>query len=61
MKKGKLRKKIESLREQIAIHQNKIALEKQNSFPDKGCISHWEKEITAFEKQIEKAMKKLEE
>ncbi|OGW44126.1 MAG: hypothetical protein A2Y66_07455 [Nitrospirae bacterium RBG_13_41_22] len=59
--KGKrLRKKIESLREQIERHKEKIEIEKRKSFPNEGCILHWEKEIMAFEKQIEKAMTRLE-
>ncbi|MBI4690481.1 MAG: hypothetical protein HY754_09490 [Nitrospirae bacterium] len=60
MKKKKLQKKIESLKEQIEDHKEKIRLEKQNSFPNEGCIIHWDKEIIAFEQQIEKAVKKLE-
>jgi uncharacterized coiled-coil DUF342 family protein len=61
MKGSKLRKKIESLKRQIVKHQEKIDMERQNSFPDEGCIAHWEKEISTFKKQIEKAMKKLGE
>jgi len=60
MKKNKLRRKIESLRRQIIEHKEKIETERQKSFPNEGCIAHWEKEIRVFEKQIEKAMKKLE-
>jgi hypothetical protein len=60
-KRKRLRKKVESLREQIKNHKGKIEIEKQNSFPNEGLIAHWEKEIMAFEKQIEKAMSKLEE
>ena len=60
MKRKKLQKKIESLREQIIEHKEKNEVERQKSFPNEGCINHWEKEIRAFENQIEKAMKKLE-
>ena len=60
MKKKKLQKKIESLREQIDEHKEKIRSEKQKSFPSEGCISHWEKEITAFERQIERAVSRME-
>ena len=60
MKKKKLQKKIESLRGQIEEHKEKIKMEKQKSFPNEGCIIHWEKEITAFERQIEKAVRRLE-
>jgi peptidoglycan hydrolase CwlO-like protein len=61
MKKAKLRKKVESLRSQIKNHKEKIERERQKSFPDEGCISHWEKEIISFENQIEKAIRKLGE
>jgi len=61
MKRKKLRKKIESLRKQIKEHEEKIEAERKKSFPHEGCIAHWEREIMTFEKQIEKAMKKLEE
>ena len=60
MKRKKLQKKIESLKEQIEGHREKIKVERQKSFPNEGCISHWEKEIIAFEKQIENVIKKLE-
>ncbi|MBI4849715.1 MAG: hypothetical protein HY808_14290 [Nitrospirae bacterium] len=60
MKRNKLRKKIESLRKQVKEHEDKVQAEKQKSFPNDGCVAHWQKEITAFENQIEKAMKKLE-
>jgi len=60
MKKKKLQKKIESLRQQLDEHKEKIRFEKQKSFPNEGCITHWEKEITTFERQIEKAVRRLE-
>lgn len=47
-------------REQINSHKEKISAESQKSFPDEGCIAHWEKEIMAFERQIEKVKQKLE-
>jgi len=47
--------------EQIGKHKEKIETERQKSFPHEGCITHWEKEIITFKKQIEKASKKLEE
>jgi len=61
VKKKRLRKKIESLMEQIEKHKEKIETERQKSFPHEGCIAHWEKEIMTFKRQIEKASKKLEE
>lgn len=60
MKSKKLRKKIESLRERTKEHKEKIEIERQKPLPNEGCIAHWEKEIMAFENQIEEAIKKLE-
>ena len=61
LKRKRLRKKIESLRERIKEHKEKIETERQKYFPNEGIINHWEKEIMGFEKQIEKAISKLEE
>jgi hypothetical protein len=41
-------------------HKEKIETERQKSFPHKACITHWEKEIITFKKQIEKTSEKLE-
>jgi len=60
LKRKRLQKKIESLREQIKNHKEKIEAEKQKSFPNEGLIAHWEKEIMSFKKQIEKSLTKLE-
>ncbi len=60
MKRKRIRKKIESLKDMIEEHKRKIEAERQASFPDKGLIAHWEKEITNFRNQIEKTMKKEE-
>ncbi|HLA00579.1 MAG TPA: hypothetical protein VJZ24_02960 [Thermodesulfovibrionales bacterium] len=49
------------MRKQIERHKEKIDEEEHKSFSNEGLIAHWEKEIIAFEKQIEKALKKLEE
>jgi hypothetical protein len=43
-----IRKAIESLREQILEHQEKIGREREKSIPDEGVIRHWEGEIRAF-------------
>ena len=60
MKRKKLKKKIESLSDRIKEHKDKIAAERQISFPDEGCIAHWEKEIAVFKKEIDKTLRKLE-
>ena len=53
MKRKKLLKKIESLKAMIEEHKRKIEIERQKSFPDEGCIAHWEKELLNFKSQIE--------
>jgi len=60
MKRKRLKKKIESLRERITEHKEKIEAERLKSFSDEGCIAHWEKEIKAFEDQVQKTMGRLE-
>ncbi|MFK0731882.1 MAG: hypothetical protein HEQ35_07940 [Gloeotrichia echinulata IR180] len=45
--------------QRIAEHQEKIILELEKDFPDEGLIKHWEKEIRAFEKAIDQALKRL--
>jgi hypothetical protein len=59
MGKGHFKKAISSLQERIAEHQEKIRLELNKDFPDQGLIHHWEKEIKAFEKGIQQALKRL--
>jgi len=41
-------------------HKLKIDLERLKSMPDSKLIRHWEKEINAFRKSIEMAIKRLE-
>ena len=48
-----------SLAERIAEHQQKIRLEYEKENPDPGLIAHWQKEIHAFEKGIQQALKRL--
>ena len=60
MKRNKIRKKIDSLNIMVKEHNRKIETERQKSFPDEGCIKHWEKEMIAFKNQIEKALRKME-
>jgi hypothetical protein len=47
------------LEARIAEHQEKIRLELEKEFPDQELINHWQKEINAFEKGIEQALKRL--
>lgn len=59
MGKSQFKKAISSLETPIAEHQTKIRLELNKEFPDQGLIKHWQKEINAFEKGIQQALKKL--
>ncbi|MEA5500586.1 hypothetical protein VB834_20410 [Limnoraphis robusta Tam1] len=59
MGKQNHRKAIQSLEKRIAEHQEKIRLELLKENPDRGLIKHWEKEIRAFQKGIEQALKRL--
>jgi hypothetical protein len=54
------KKAIESLEKRIFEHQEKIRLELNKENPDFGLINHWKKEIKAFEKGIQQALKRLE-
>lgn len=60
MKRKKLLRKLDSLKEMIERHKIKIDEENRKSFPYGGCIRHWEVEITVFEEQIKKIREKLE-
>ncbi|BAQ59717.1 hypothetical protein GM3708_122 [Geminocystis sp. NIES-3708] len=59
MGKNHFKKAILSLENRIAEHQEKIRLELKKDYPDRGLINHWQKEIKAFEKGIEQALKRL--
>lgn len=59
MGKKRLRHKISSLEKRIREHEEKIIIEKSRVEPDEGLIFHWEREIAAFRKALEKARKKL--
>lgn len=59
MGKKNHRKAIRSLTQRIAEHQEKIRLESEKDFSDKGLIKHWETEIHAFETAIKQALKRL--
>ncbi|MCA6501294.1 MAG: hypothetical protein ACK6CP_18065 [Pseudanabaena sp.] len=52
-------KSINSLKQRIIEHQQKIDMELLKDYPDLGLIHHWQKEIRAFELGIEKALKRL--
>lgn len=54
-----LKKRIQSLTSRLEEHKLKINRERLKSMPDNNLIRHWEKEITAFEKSIERAVKRL--
>lgn len=55
----RLRRKIESLKNQIKQHEDKIKRERIKNFADEGMIKHWEVEIASFKKGIEKIMRRL--
>jgi peptidoglycan hydrolase CwlO-like protein len=59
MGKKNHRKAIRSLAQRITEHQEKIRLELEKDHPYQGLITHWEKEIRAFEKGIQQAQKRL--
>ncbi|MBP0010743.1 MULTISPECIES: hypothetical protein [unclassified Roseofilum] len=59
MGKSHFKKAILSLEARIAEHQEKIRLELNKEFPDRGLINPWQKEIKAFEKGIQQALKRL--
>ncbi|PZV11040.1 MAG: hypothetical protein DCF20_20265 [Pseudanabaena sp.] len=52
-------KSINSLKQRIIEHQQKIDIELLKDYPDLGLTCHWQKEIRAFELGIEKAQKRL--
>jgi hypothetical protein len=59
MGKRALKKRIQSLTSRLEEHKLKIDLERLKSIPDSSLIRHWEKEISAFQKSIERAIKRL--
>jgi peptidoglycan hydrolase CwlO-like protein len=54
-----LKKRIESLNQQITKHKSKIMAEQTKPVSDKGKIHHWEAEIEAFNNSLAKALKRL--
>ena len=59
MSKKKFRKSVESIRQQIIKHHQKIANEQQKPIPDENLIHYWRKEIAGLEKSLAKAEKRL--
>ncbi|NJL88662.1 MAG: hypothetical protein HC916_01810 [Coleofasciculaceae cyanobacterium SM2_1_6] len=59
MGKQNHRKAIQSLEKRIVEHREKIRLELLKETPDLGLIKHWEREIFAFDKGIQQALKRL--
>ncbi|MEB3191569.1 MAG: hypothetical protein VKL42_14610 [Snowella sp.] len=59
MGKSHFKKAIASLEARIAEHQEKIRLESKKELADQALINHWQKEIRAFEKAIQQALKRL--
>jgi hypothetical protein len=59
MGKRGIRRRIESLVARQRDHEAKIEHEKNKLAPDYGLIRHWEAEIEAFQKSIDRALKRL--
>jgi len=59
MGKRALRKRIESLITRVHNHELKILQEGEKAVPNQGLIRHWEAEISAFQKSIESAKRRL--
>ncbi|WP_029480801.1 hypothetical protein [Deinococcus marmoris] len=53
-----IRKRIQGLERQIALHLDKIAAERE-VFPDSQVIGHWEKEVRNWTAQVERLMGRL--
>jgi chromosome segregation ATPase len=54
-----IRRAIQSLREQIEAHEQKIAQEKGRSEPNEGVIHHWEREIETFTIRLHRLEERL--
>jgi peptidoglycan hydrolase CwlO-like protein len=59
LSKKKFRKSVESIRQQIEIHQQKIKNEQKKAVSDTNLINYWRKEITGLEKSLARAEKRL--
>lgn len=59
MSKRRLRRRIASLERMINEHKEKIAGERSKASSNERLIAYWEKEIKAFQGNIERAKKRL--
>jgi peptidoglycan hydrolase CwlO-like protein len=59
LSKKSFRKSVESIRDQINRHYQKIAGEQTKENPDENLIHYWHKEIAGLEKSLAKAEKRL--
>jgi hypothetical protein len=59
MSKHSLRKSVESIRQRIHEHWQKIERESAKSVPDRNLVAYWRKEIAGLEKSLAKAEKRL--
>ncbi len=50
---------IQGLRYQIDLHQDKIDFERMKSEPNVELIYHWEQEVSAFTKRLERLESRL--
>jgi hypothetical protein len=55
----KIRKDIAGLEREVREHHQKIENEYGKSAPDLGQIMHWETEVRAFQKRIERLLRRL--
>jgi len=54
-----IRARIKGLERQVRAHQAKIRRELNKKHPDLGLIRHWQKEIEAWQRQLERLKSKL--
>lgn len=59
MGKKHLRKRVRSLQRRVTEHENKIAQERARGQPKEGVVRHWEKELSAFRANIERALRRF--
>jgi hypothetical protein len=55
----KLRARLASVEWRIEQHNRKIAIERRKAMPDAGLISHWEAEISKWENQRARLLRRL--
>jgi peptidoglycan hydrolase CwlO-like protein len=59
LSKKKFQKSVDSIRQQIELHYEKIAQEQQTLVPDKNLIFYWQREIAGLQKSLARAEKRL--